>query len=484
MPAKRSPRGSRPENQAKVAQARKLAERGLTLKAIAANVALSESTLRRHGIKPRPKQRAAAAEPALKPAAAPSGGRSEQSERHTQVTVGDFAVDLDRTANGWRCAARAPETSDADAFEQATRQALIGGAIARAINQRVVKPEHVDVLAAHMVDALDGPDGSGCDATADGAHPVAFSMAAIWALNQLAADLERQWAAIGDSAQPLVPADDLLDVSFAQRDPLRDNSAHTYADTCVERAMRSTASGPYILVEHFPIEILPCEVLAAASGDAEDAFALNSPVYIAERLGVGSVVGGDLGFLLDAYEAHAAAGTGVCVSGPVVVSAAHRMGADTQQFRSWARKHLSPDENTHGPVGAAVQRNAVCGVLDTAVYGSHGEGSDTDLAVAAAVTIAETMPDLFEAAGSEFYAYGLEQPEEILAPFAAHPDVAAQIQAGIDACDTESEEHLKSVEGLITSMSASRGQSDTQDGAAAGDAATPNNARDADTHVR
>ena len=241
--------------------------------------------------------------------------------------------------------------------------------------------------------------------------------------------------------QPNAPARDLLDASFVQRDPLRYDTADTYRDTCVERAMRSIAGGEHVATEYFPIEILPTEAqahyvqqAAALSLDIDDrAVAHNSPAEIAQRLGIGSVVGGDLGFLKDAYETHVAAGTGVHVNGAIVVSAAHRLGADTPEFQRWVRQHLSLEDLAENGALAESKPHAVGGVLDTAIYGSHAKGSDTELAVATAATIAEALPDLFDVAVKEFYTWGMEEPAEMVAPFAAYPDVAARVQAAVAA---------------------------------------------------
>ena len=472
MASRRSRWSVLPETAVKLGRARKLAARGLTLKAIAKQVKLSESTLRRHQIKPQPAvahtrltRSDTRPEPAVRVKAQGGAGLSEATRdtrgqppsadtRRTmrlvvntlggeqmQISAGDFEIALDRTGDGWRCADRAPAADDADIFEQATRHALLGGAIARAVDRRVVKPEHADVLAAHVVAA---DSGQSCDDTADGAQPIAFAMAAIWTLNQIGADLERRWAdgygGVGDADLPGPPAGDLIDASFVQQDPLRSDDSDMYVDTCVERAMRSIAGGTHIVMEHFPIERLPEEMEAHHTQQAADlgldsedgAVTHNSPAEIAQRLGIGSVVGGDLGFLKDAYEAHAAAGTGVYANGAVVVSAAHRLGADTPEFQRWAHQHLSLADLPEDSSVAASKPHAVGGVLDTAFYGSHDEGSDTNLAVATAATIAETLPDLFDAAVQEFYAYGLEQPSAMLAPFTAqYPQVAARIQASL-----------------------------------------------------
>ena len=72
------------------------------------------------------------------------------------------------------------------------------------------------------------------------------------------------------------------------------------------------------------------------------------------------------------------------------------------------------------------------GVLDTAIHGSRDEGSDTELAAAAAAAIAETLPDLFDAAVQEFCRHGMEEPDQMLAPSKArYPQVAARIQASL-----------------------------------------------------
>ena len=104
MASNRSKRGVLPGTATKLARARQLAERGEALKAIAKQVDLSESTLRRYKIRPQP-----AAPSTLITQADPRGVAKTDEQirmpsvtytrdgRQMQISAGDLDVTLDRS---------------------------------------------------------------------------------------------------------------------------------------------------------------------------------------------------------------------------------------------------------------------------------------------------------------------------------------------------------------------------------------------------
>ena len=173
----------------------------------------------------------------------------------------------------------------------------------------------------------------------------------------------------------------LLPDGFETHDPLSDPGALGYVDTCVNKALRTVGTGKQVFMEHLPIERIP-----AASGGT------HSPVAAAEKTGLGSVVGGDLGVFADLYEAHMTAGTGASPQGIVILSKAHRVAPESDEFRRWVREHIKigEDEYRHTMLADA-KPWAIGGVLDAVVY----DEPDTALAKRALKVLAEEAPEEF-----------------------------------------------------------------------------------------
>ena len=309
--------------------------------------------------------------------------------------------------SGWRCVAVAPVGAGADDYQQATEAALMGAAAAETLNAAMVDSEHLGVLAAHM-NAL--REGSTCAETAPGAAPVAFEAVAFYALDQVSIDMRQRW----DNATEAGPvASRLLPDGFETHDPLSDPGAVGYVDTCVDKALRAVGTGKQVFMEHLPIERIVHDTPT------------NSPVAAAEKTGLGSVVGGDLGVFADLYEAHMAAGTGAYPQGIVILSKAHRVAPESDEFRRWVREHIKIGEDESRLTALADAKPwAIGGVLDAVVY----DEPDTALAKRALKVLAEEAPEEFEAGVAEFCRWKLETEEQILAPFADDPALRSVIE--------------------------------------------------------
>ena len=285
--------------------------------------------------------------------------------------------------SGWRCGAEPPVGAAAEDYQQATEAALMGAAAAATLNAGMVDSEHLGVLAAHM-NAL--REAATCAETVPGADPVAFEAVAFYALNQVAADMYQRW----DNATEAGPAASrLLPDGFEAHDPLPHPRAR-----CVDEALRKVGAGKQMLMEYLPIERIPAAVGAT-----------HSPAAAAEKTGLGSVVGGDLGVFADLYEAHMTAGTGACQQGIVILSKAHRVAPESDEFRRWVREHIkiSEDESLHTALTDS-KPWAIGGVLDAVVY----DAPDTELAKRALKVLAEEAPEEFEAGVAEFCSWELE----------------------------------------------------------------------------
>ena len=209
----------------------------------------------------------------------------------------------------------------------------------------------------------------------------------------------------------------LLPDGFEANDPLHNPKLVGYADTCTEKALRAVGAGNQVFMEYLPIERIVADLVT------------NSPVAAAEKTGLGSVVGGDLGVFADLYEAHMTAGTGAVPMGLVILSKAHRAAPESDEFRAWVREHIKigEDEN-RGTALADSKPWSIGGVLDTA---AHGE-PDADLAVRALKVLAEEAPEEFRSGVQEFCAWELETDKEMLAPFKDDPGMR-QLIAGLMA---------------------------------------------------
>ena len=311
----------------------------------------------------------------------------------------------------------------AEKYEAEVRCALIGGSVALTLNDGLVEPDDMGLLMAHIDSLLNGAEVE-IDPP-EGTIAAAWEGVALRTVNRVGADLERRWDEAGDE---LPGGSDLLADTFFERDPLRNDDPEEYVDTCVERAMRAIAGGDHVVKEHFPLETIVCDALANAPDDDPDVAGLNSPAYIAEVTGLGGRVG-DLGICYDMYEEHKKAGTGVYVNGVVVVSAAHRLGADSDEFRQWVAENIVVGDDLPATSAEAESKpHAVGCVLDNVIYGAP----DSDVAMAALKVISDVAGDEFDAGVQEFYAWGMESDEEMEEPFRDDADMATKVRGSMD----------------------------------------------------
>ena len=293
----------------------------------------------------------------------------------------------------------------AEAYQKTVEFALVGNAVAEAVNAGMVKPdaESLAALTSH-ISAMQ--EGETSDATIDGVDSIAFEAVGFWTLNQVADDMRQRW----DNATEDGPAPSrLLSAEMVENDPLRDPDAVGYVDTCTDKALRAVGAGKQVFMEYLPIERIVCDTIT------------NSPVTAAEKTGLGSAVGGDPGVFADLYEAHMAAGTGAYPQGMIILSKAHRADPESDEFRAWVREHIKIGEDENRETALAEAKPwSIGGVLDAAVYGEP----DTELAVRAMKVLAEEAPEEFRSGIQEFYAWGLETEEEMLAPFKDDPEMS------------------------------------------------------------
>ena len=330
--------------------------------------------------------------------------------RSETITVAGSEVEIAHDPeSGWRCTATPPAGAAAEDYQQATEAALMGAAAAETLNAAMVDPEHLGLLAAHM-NAL--REGTTCAETVPGVDPVAFEAVAFYALNQVAADMAQRW---NDATEAGPAPSRLLPDGFEAHDALRDSEERGYADTCVNKALREVGAGKQVFMEQLPIERIVGSTVS------------NSPVTAADKTGLGSVVGGDLGVFSDLYEAHTAAGTGAYPLGLVILSKAHRVDPESDEYRHWVREHIKINEEESHSLLDDSKPWAICGVLDAVVY----DAPDTELAKRALKVLAEEAPEEFEAGVAEFCSWDLETEEQILAPFADDPALRDVIERAV-----------------------------------------------------
>ena len=386
--------------------------------------------------------------------------------------VGGFVIVLEACSGRWAYSGSAPAGANPVAYTHAVKEALIGAAMSKALNERLVPSRHMAVLAEHVSTLMGGRCAA---ATVDGVDPIAFQAAGMWVLNQIGADFMTRWASLDPAdIQPLtfelltddycahdpllvaggadgdtpaniivsepddidelrsaiasVSADlhdegqELLDYVLARHGDDPDSqqpgpvvASSGYVPTCVEQAYRHFAGGDHILIEPFPLTRLPDEATT------------NSPAAAASRTGLGSVIGGGLGACAAFYEAHTAAGTGAPPSGIIVMSAAHRDNPASEDFRRWVREHLNPPSQS--PAGSRshdLRERAVAGVLDVVAY----DEPDADIAAAALATVADHAPDQFVGAVTRFAAR-FSSDTEMLACFDTRQRLAESISGAL-----------------------------------------------------
>ena len=380
---------------------------------------------------PSLEQRTADGDPATAPpgssllaaARAAHAHAAQPAEISAEISASD--VQLRRNADGvWRCADRAASIAfhyDTEVmrrqavtrYRDAARGALIGGAIAEALNNKVVQPDAVHALSAHISGLLAGRPSS---ETANGCTPIAVEAAAMHVLNRISADATHRWDEAADGGA--AARSQLLHPSFYDNDPLRSDAPDLYTDTCVEQATHSIAAGAHVVMDYYPIERIVFEAMTM------------SPVTAAERTGLGSVVGGGPGFFSEMHQAHKDAGTGAHPNGMIVLSQAHRCQPGSDEFSGWVRDNLlsSPHEKPAStPVEARV--SAICGVIDVAVQ----RDPDADLAVAALAAVAEIAPDDFDRGVKGFCSFDDETDAEILAAFRADKHLRNRVAASVAA---------------------------------------------------
>ena len=296
----------------------------------------------------------------------------------------------------------------AEAYQQTVEFALVGNAVAEALNANMITPdaENLAALASH-ISAMQ--EGETSDVTVEGVDPIAFEAVGFWTLNQVADDMRQRW----ENATEDGPAPSrLLSAEMVENDPLRDPDAVGYVDTCVDKALRAVGAGKQVFMEYLPIERIVCNAIT------------NSPVTAAEKTGLGAAVGGDPGVYADLYEAHMAAGTGAYPQGMIILSKAHRADPESDEFREWVRENIKIGEDESRETALAEAKPwSIGGVLDAAIYGEP----DTELAVRALKVLSEEAPEEFNAGIQELYAWGLETEEEMLAPFKDDPEMHQRI---------------------------------------------------------
>ena len=339
------------------------------------------------------------------------GGSFGGDLREETITVAGRSVQIVHDqVSGWRCSAEPPAGATPEDYQQAIEAALVGAAVAHTLNVGMVVPDNLEVLAAH-IDAL--AKGEPCAETAWGAQPIAFEAAAFYTLNQVADDMHQRW----EGYIPAPSRSRLLPDGFETDDPLRDRETVSYAETCTDKALRAVGAGNQVFMEYLPLERIVGDLVT------------NSPVAAAEKTGLGSVVGGDLGVFADLYEAHMTAGTGAVPMGLVVLSKAHRAAPESDEFRAWVREHIKIGEDEPRDTALADSKpHSIGGVLDTAVQ----KAPDADLAVRALKVLAEEAPEEFRSGVQEFCAWELETDKEMLAPFKDDPGMR-QLIAGLMA---------------------------------------------------
>ena len=388
-------------------------------------------TTRGVGALPSLEPRTAEGDPAMAPPGSSLLATARAEHAHaTQPTdisaeIGASAVQLRQSADGvWRCDERSPDVAeryDSDItrrqavtrYRDAASGALIGGAVAEALNNNIVRPDAVDALSAHVSGLLVGRPSS---ATANGCTPIAVEAAAMYVLNRISADATHRWDAAANGGA--AARSDLLDPSFYDNDPLRGSDPDMYAETCVEQATHSIAAGAHVVRDYYPIERIVFEAMTM------------SPVTAAERTGLGSVIGGGPGFFAEMHQAHKDAGTGAHPNGMIVLSQAHRCQPGSAEFSDWVRDNLlsSPHEKlTSAPVEARAA--SICGVIDVAVQ----RDPDADVAVAALGAVAEIAPADFDRGVNEFCSFDDETDAEILAAFRADKHLRNRVAESVAA---------------------------------------------------
>ena len=316
-----------------------------------------------------------------------------------KVVVAGSEMHLDRRSGTWRCATEPPIGAEPAEYQKAAEAALMAAAAAELLNAGMVDPNHIGVAVAHM-EALVADDP--CDETIDGALPLAFEAAALYALDLVAADLHQRHADHTDAGSV---ASRLLPDGFEAHDPLRNPEAGDYATICAERALRAVRSRR---VEH-----------ATPLDRASMAAMSHGPVTVAARTGLGSVVG-DLGVVVDLYEAHIVAGTPAYPTGLVVLSKAHQTAPESADYRQWVHKHIQIGENENPRTELAKAKpEVISGVLETVIYYEP----DKDLAMRALKVLAEEAPEVFRSGIHYFYSWDLETEKRILAPFEDDPEM-------------------------------------------------------------
>ena len=179
-----------------------------------------------------------------------------------EVAIGGSTAVLERSERLLRLAPDPPDTNDPDEYQQHAETALMGRAIADLLSAGHIQTAHLGPLTAHM-DAL--REGTNCEETAQGAEPVAFSAAALHALNHTAVGARRANAATMPTTRQILPP------GFLQRDPRR--GRRDDGGTCMERAVASVASNP----------ATPSSVLAVLSNDTNTAVAVTAALNPARR---------------------------------------------------------------------------------------------------------------------------------------------------------------------------------------------------------
>ena len=299
------------------------------------------------------------------------------------LDVAGANIVLAHGSRGWRCASEPPApAAAADTYQKATEAALIAAGIAAAINALIVDPAHAQIVAEHADALLTATHST---ATAGGAEPIAFEAAAFYALNQTTIDWNNRWR--NETTAGPAPSR-LLDERYVLNDPLRNRQQ--FADSCVERAFRRVAAGEQVCIEHLPFERAP----RASAGTY-------SPMEVAQRTGLGSVVGTGPGVCADLHDAHVAAGTGAGPTGLVVLAAAHRDPPETEAFRVWVCEHLLVNDGGGGGI-ADTRTLAVADVAEVAA----GDGPDATLATRVLDAVSWHAPDVHRCGVAAFRQHG------------------------------------------------------------------------------
>ena len=331
-----------------------------------------------------------------------------------EVAIGGSTAALERSEHLWRLAPDPPDTNDPDEYQHHTETALMGRAIADLLSAGHIQTAHLGPLTAHM-DAL--REGTNCEETAQGAEPVAFRAAAFHALNHTAVGARRANAATMPTTRQILPP------GFLQRDPRR--GRRDDGGTCMERAVASVASPPHPhsddLDSHPLIQII------------EQCDSLVTPEATAQRTGLGTVIGADLGFCATMHDTAALCDNSL-LTATVVLSKAHASPPDSEPFRIWLNDNIgfAADESYHSVHRTAVgchKLASLVGVLDAVVYNDPGSAT----AVAVTDAASRHQPAELHAAVREWLSWGTHTPNDLLAPFAAHPELLSRLETAATA---------------------------------------------------